>query len=210
MYFSLNQEKIIFHQNNGITVRINGPEDLYYVEVREFMNGKNQSFYLNGYPVCLSGKEGVETEFNLPIRFYSDLETTIYKYVNGEKSTKIFTHRYNDYGKLVRFKFDTESVEESDIWYDLVLKYKKLHGCKVIIDSPFDHINKRVNNSFDLIDVDYYKTYYIGRYPKLEDEWNPRVPANEGVHWKKFWSFYHPRDLTDLSSGQIAKDILGL
>jgi|Laugresu1bdmlbdd_1035124.scaffolds.fasta_scaffold00382_4 hypothetical protein len=210
MYFSLNQEKIVFHQNNGITVRINGPEDLYYVEVREFLSGKNQSFYLDGYPVCLSGKEGVKTEFNLPIRYYGDLETTIYKYIDGKKSTRVFTHRYNDYGKLVRFKFDTESVKDSEIWYDLVMEYKKIYGCKVVIDSPFDHINKRVNNNFELIDIDYYKTYYIGRYPKVYEEWNPKIPHNEGVRWKKLWSFEHPRNWVDLSPEEIGKDILGL
>jgi len=210
MYFSLNQEKIVFHQNNGITVRINGPEDFYYVEVREFLSGKNQSFYLDGYPVCLSGKEGVKTEFNLPIRYYGDLETTIYKCIDGKKSTRVFTHRYNDYGKLVRFKFDTESVKDSEIWYDLVMEYKKIYGCKVVIDSPFDHINKRVNNNFELIDIDYYKTYYIGRYPKVYEEWNPKIPHNEGVRWKKLWSFEHPRNWVDLSPEEIGKDILGL
>jgi hypothetical protein len=152
----------------------------------------------------------VKTEFNLPIRYYGDLETTIYKYIDGKKSTRVFTHRYNDYGKLVRFKFDTESVEDSDIWYDLVMEYKKIYGCKVVIDSSFDHINKRVNNNFELIDIDYYKTYYIGRYPKLYEEWNPKIPHNEGVRWKKLWSFEHPRNWVDLSPEEIGKDILGL
>lgn len=210
MYFSLNQEKIIFHQNNGITVRVNGPEELYYVEVREFLSGKNQSFYLEGYPVCLSGKEGVKTEFNLPIRFYGDLETTIYKFRDGKKTTRIFTHRYNDYGKLVRFKFDTESIEDSDVWFNLVMDYRKLHGCKVMIDSPYSHYNEKINGNFDPIDIDYYKTYHIGRYPKSHEEWNPIIPSNEGVNWKKFWSFDHPRDWSGLTAEEIGKDILGL
>jgi hypothetical protein len=210
MYFSLNQEKIIYHQNNGITVRVNGPDELYYVEVREFLSGKNQSFYLDGYPVCLHGKEGFKTEFNLPIKFYGDFETTIYKYKDGVKSTRIFTHRYNDYGKLVRFKFDTPNIMDSDTWYDLVMEYKKLHGCKVFIDSPFDHINKKINNGFELIEIDYYKTYYLGRYPKSDEEWTPEIPKNEGTRWKKLWSPYHPKEYSTLSAEEIGKDILGL
>lgn len=212
MYFSLNNEKIVFHLTSGITVRINGPEDLYYVEVREFKNN-HESFYLEGYPVSLDKKEGVETEFNFPILFYADLETSIYKITGSKRATKIYTHRYNDYGKLVKFKFDSEDYEECEIWYEKVMEYCSLRGCKPVIDSVFDEINKKVPNFFEIIDIDYYKTYYLGRYPKV-DKWKPKQTLDEAVLRDKniidYWSLNHPRNPEGLSSAEIASDILGL
>lgn len=212
MYFSLNNEKIVFHQTTGITVRINGPEDLYYVEVREFKNN-HESYFLEGYQVSLEKKEGVETEFNFPILFYADLETSIYKFTGSKRATKIFTHRYNDYGKLVKFKFDSDNYKECDIWYEKVMEYSFLKGCKPVIDSPFDEINKKVPSFYEIIDIDYYKTYYLGRYPKT-DSWKPRQTLDEAILREKnvidYWSLHHPRNPENLTSEQIASDILGI
>lgn len=202
MYFSLNKEKIVFHQNSGITVRINGPEETYYVELREFLRDKSLSYFVDGYEVALQGKEGIKPEFHSPILFYGDYEISVYKKSETSKPIRIYTHRYNDYGKLVKFKFDSKERVDSEVWYEKVMEYKSLHGCKVLIDSPFEDINKRVNPIYELLDIDYYKTYYIGRYPKEDDTFKSNI--------NEYWSYKNPKNWESKSPSEIASDILGL
>lgn len=202
MYFSLNKEKIVFHQNSGITVRINGPEETYYVELREFLKDKSLSYFVDGYEVALQGKEGIKPEFHSPILFYGDYEISVYKKSETGKLVRIYTHRYNDYGKLVKFKFDSKERVDCEVWYEKVMEYQKLHGCKVLIDSPFEDINKRVNPIYELLDIDYYKTYYIGRYPKEDDTFKSNI--------NEYWSYKNPKNWESKSPSEIASDILGL
>jgi len=209
MYFTINKEKISLDFRPNIYLSINGPDDYYYVEVREFRKNEDQSLFVEGFHL-----DSVNNVFTIPIEFYYDFEVIIYKFVDEIGLVKIYNHRYNDSGKLVLFNLETNNINECELWIERILEYQKIHDCKIAIKSKFDVVNKKFENYYQTDGVDYYKIYNIGRYPKSSTDWKTIDPRKEGLiwfgNWKTFWSYQHPRSWNYLSSQEIVDDILGL
>lgn len=213
MYFSLNEERVVLNFNPYPYVKINGPDKFYYVEMREYVDNDDKSFNIDSYKVS-STNIGWRTWFSVPIEFYGEFEISISKYVPNYGIKKIYTHRYNDYGKFVRFNLETDDLEECILWIERVMEYKKIHGCKPLINTRFDEVNKKFSDYYSINNIDYYKTYNIGRFPKKSTDFKTLDARKEGViwygNWKTFWSYQHPRCWKTLSSQEIIDDILGL
>ena len=213
MYFSLNEERVILNFNPYPYVRITGPDELYYVEMREYVDNDDKSLSIDSYKVSPTNK-GWRNWFDTPIEFYGEFEISISKYVPDYGIKKIYTHRYNDYGKFVRFNLETDDLDECILWVERVMEYKRIHGCRPLINTKFDEVNKKFSDYYSIKDIDYYKTYNIGRFPKKSTDFKTVDPRQEGIiwygNWKKFWSYQHPRCWKTLSSQEIVDDILGL
>jgi hypothetical protein len=211
MYTILKEERIRIDFNQGIKVIVDGPDNHYFVEVLEYPQGNDLPYYVQGYPIP---KLDGSNLFNFDAEFYLDFEVNIYKFVDGFGNKKILSHRYNDYGQLVRFILDSNSFQECEIWVDLIKKYQQIHGCEVFLDSNFDVLNKEFKTYYHANMLNFYKTYRIGRFPKSSNDFKSRETRKEGIlwfgNWKTFWSYQHPRFWGNLTSEEIAKDILGL
>jgi hypothetical protein len=109
---------------------------------------------------------------------------------------------------------DTNDLDECLVWIDRIMEYKRIHGCIPIIDTKFDNINTKYSDYYKVDNIDYYKTYNIGRFPKSSTDFRTMDIRMEGViwygNWKTFWSYQHPRCWKNLSSQEIIDDILGL
>ena len=213
MYFSLNEERIILHFNSFPYVKISGPDEYYYVELREYIDNDDKSLLIEGYKVQPS-EVSWRNNFTIPIEFYGDFEIIISKYIPNYGIKKIYSHRFNDYGKIVKFNLDTNDLDECLVWIDRIMEYKRIHGCIPIIDTKFDNINTKYSDYYKVDNIDYYKTYNIGRFPKSSTDFRTMDIRMEGViwygNWKTFWSYQHPRCWKNLSSQEIIDDILGL
>lgn len=214
MYITLNSEQIVFNFNPCVHVRVGGPDALYYVELREYKKNEDNSLYVEGYKISSGSYPRWRVDFTIPIEFYYDFEIQICKYVPDYGMTKILVHRYNDYGKYVLFNLNTQDKDEAFLWAERVKEYQKIHGCKVVLNSNFDEINKIFQNYYVTYGMDYYKTYNIGRFPKTSTDFRTVDHRKEGFiwygNWKTFWSYQHPRCWKNLSSQEIVDDILGL
>ena len=213
MYFSLNEERVVLNFNPYPYVKITGPDELYYVEMREYVDNDDKSFSIDSYKVSPT-RAAWRNYFGVPIEFYGEFEISISKYVPNYGIKKIYTHRYNDYGIFVRFNLETDDLDECVLWVERVMEYKKIHGCKPLINTRFDEVNKKFSDYYSINNIDYYKTYNIGRFPKRSTDFKTLDARQEGLiwygNWKKFWSYQHPRCWKTLSSQEIIDDILGL
>ena len=215
MYFTLNKENIVVNFNPTINVRIGGPDDFYLVEVKEYQDGEELPSHLEGYKITPKpDKNFWRGDFTLPIEFYLDFEVFIYKIVDGYGLKRIFSHRFCDYGKYVLFNLHTDNRDECELWLQRVKEYEQRHLCKVVVNTRFSDLNKKFEYYYSPIDIDYYKTYNIGRFPKISDDFRTTDPRKQDLMWfgnyKTFWSYQHPRPWTDLNSKEIIDDILGL
>lgn len=214
MYITLNSEQIVFNVNPSVHVRVGGPDKLYYVELREYKKNEDQSLYVEGYKISSGSYPRWRVDFSCPIEFYFDFEIQIFKYVPDYGMSKIFVHRFNDYGKHVLFNLKTDDKEEAFLWTERIKEYQKIHGCKVVLNSKFVEINKIFGDYYSTYGIDFYKTYNIGRFPKTSSDFRTVDKRMEGViwygNWKTFWSYQHPRIWKNLSSQEIVDDILGL
>jgi len=215
MYIQINDEKIKIDFNSGITVSISGPDDFYYVEVNEFQKNNDNLVYVEGYLITDKLKyTWVRKNFTLPIEFYFNFQIKIYKFIDNIGLKPIFIHQYNDIDKLVLFKLDTNDYTEALLWTDRILQYQKINRCKIVLDSQFENLNKSFDSFYQTKNLDFYKTYRIGRYPKTSDDWRTVDPRKEGLiwfgNWKTFWSYQHPRIWENISSQEIVDDILGI
>lgn len=212
MYIAVNNERIIFNFDKGITLRVAGPDERYYVELKEYQKNQDIPITVESYPII--PKNDWCPYFRVPIEFYGDWEVLAFKYVPDYGMTKIFTHRYNDYGKLVRFKLETDNYDECKLWVKRVEEYVRIRGCVPIVETKFENINKSFITYYNVPFIDVYKTYNIGRFPKSTSDWRNTDPRKQGKiwfgNWKTFWSYQHPRKWTELSSQEIVDDILGL
>lgn len=214
MYISLNEEKIFLDFKPYPLVKVSGPDDYYYVELREYVKNSDTSKYVEGYEI--TGKQNLrwKKEFECFVEFYGDFEISVYKFIDGYGIRRIFTHRYCDYGKYVNFVLDTDDEEECELWVKRVKEYQNKTGCLPNIETKFDHINKRFNTYYKTQGIEFYNSYRIGRYPKNSTDFRTVDPRKEGLiwlgMWKTFWSYQHPRLFKFLSSKEIADDILGL
>jgi len=215
MYIQINQEKIKIDFNSGITVSISGPDDFYYVEVNEFQKNNDNLVYVEGYLITDKLKyTWMKKNFTLPIEFYFNFQIKIYKFIDKIGLKPIFTHQYNDNDKLVLFKLDTNDYNEALLWTDRILQYKKINQCKIVLESQYETLNKSFDSFYQTKNLDFYKTYKVGRYPKTSTDWRTVDPRKEGViwfgNWKTFWSYQHPRFWKNISSQEIIDDILGI
>jgi hypothetical protein len=214
MYTKIDDIKIYYDFNDGIKVNVDGPDNLYYVEVREYPKKSQISKLVQGYHITNKNIYGQKRIFQLDIKFYMDFEILIYKYDSEIGLSLIWSHRYNDRGKLVNFEITTNDEDEAKFWMSKVLQYSKISGCKPIIKSKFDKLNKLTPNFFNIDGIEPYKTYKIGRLPKSSMDWKTVDDRFHGIiyfgNWKSIWSYEHPRSWNQLNSSQIVDDILGL
>jgi hypothetical protein len=212
MYITVNKEQIDIRLNPYIYVNVLGPDPLYYVELREYINNEEESRLIEGHHFNKNGAYVQSLNFSFFGEFYGDYEISVYKFVKNVGLQKIHTHRYNDCGKLVEFYLETNSIDDANTWVESILEYQKKHGCIVKLNSSFDELNNRFEYDPTL---PIYKTYNIGRFEKTSTDYKTlgetRKHGNIWFgYWKVFWSYQHPRNWRGLSSKNISDDILGL
>lgn len=212
MYTQVNNEKIKLDFNSGISCSVEGPDKYYYVQVNEFLNSDENPLYVEGYSV--TGRDETNRTFRLPIEFFMDFEINVFKSINKIGLVKIFSHRFNDYGKYVKFIIETRDIEECKLWVSQIRKYQQIRGCKILLDSPFTEINRNFETYYNVKNIVPYKTYRLGRFPKDSNDFRTLDERCEGLiwfgYWKKFWSYQHPRSWNKINSLEIATDILGI
>ena len=111
MYIQINDEKILMDFNNGILVKVGGPDESYFIECSEFPKFDDQSLHIDSYPLPKS-ETGERMEFNIPIEFYFDFEISVYKFSPFVGMNKIYSHRFNENGQLIKFILDTDDYDE--------------------------------------------------------------------------------------------------
>ncbi len=213
MFFQVGNEKIILDFNNGVTIRVGGPDLTYFVECVAYRGADHQPVTLESFHVT-SNCDWPKKEFRVPIEFYFDFEIKIYKFDPLYGLKLIFNHRYNDYDQVVRFILETDDHKEAKFWLTKIKEYQRKNYCKIQVFSKFEDIDKQSDTRYQTRDLTPYKTYRIGRFPKSSTDWKTIDPRKEGLiwfgHWKTIWSYQHPRLWKYLSSEEIVNDILGL
>lgn len=213
MYFQIGTEKIFLDFNNGITARVYGPDSLYYVEIVEYRGNDHSPVSIGGNIISHDGN-WVQYEFQIPIEFHFDFEVKFYKFNPEFGIHNFYSHKFNDYGQVVRFIIEPHSLEEGFMWLKEIKKYSRKRGCIIQTVSPYPELEFFSDTRYQTRDLTPYKTYKLGRYPKVSNDWKTIDPRKEGLiwfgNWKTFWSYQHPRNWKDLSSYEIAIDILGL
>lgn len=211
MFIDLNPEKIIIDFNPFPKVQVFGPQRYYFVELREYLKNDSESRVLESYEIVSTGDRF--NTFKCFIEFYGDFEICVYKFLDGYGLKRIFNHRYSDYFRNVKFNLDSLDENECNIWVERIKKYKFINECFVTVDSKFEYLNNMFDFSPHDHRVDFYKTYNIGRFPKISKDFRSRDERAEGLiwlgQWKQFWSYQHPRSWTNLSSEEIFDDIVG-
>jgi len=216
MFTKINDIGIHYWFNDGVHVKVQGPDNYYYVEIREFLPNQSESYFLEGYHVVKEGQPCYFLEdFIYSANFYFDFEILVFKLDVEYGLVKVFHHRFDDRDKLVLFNVDTDDFEEATLWYNKCLEYTKIHGCNPLIRTKFDELNHQHKNYFMTDAFEFYKTYNIGRYPKTSNDFrsvgDKRVENTTWFYlWRKYWSYQHPREWKLLTSEEIVDDILGL
>lgn len=212
MYIALNNERIILNFNGGINLRMSGPDPMYYVELKEYVKNDEVPYTVESYRIGTT--ESIRQSFNVPIEFNGNWEIQVFKFIENFGMKLIYTHRFCDYAKLVKFILETEDLNEAKLWSERINLYTKINGCIPLVNSKFDDINKSYTAYYNISGIDTYKTYKIGRFPKSSSDFRTTDHRKEGLiwygNWKTFWSYQHPRKWTELSSQEIVDDILGL
>ena len=72
MYITLNQETLSLNFNPYPQLKITGPDPLYYVELREYKKGEDQSVSIESYKVTNGGDIDWKDRFKCGIEFYCD------------------------------------------------------------------------------------------------------------------------------------------
>ena len=212
MYITVNEEQIDIRFNPYVYVNVLGPDTLYYVELREYVNNDNESKFVEGFHFN-EKKEYIENDcFSFLGEFYGDYEISVYKFVDNIGLQRIHTHRYNDCGKVVQFNLVTDNFNEANTWVESVVEYQKKHGCVIKLNSDFEYLNNRFKYGSKL---PVHKTYNIGRFEKTSTDYKTIGESRKYGklwfgNWKVFWSYQHPRNWGGLSAKNISDDILGL
>lgn len=213
MYFQIGNEKIVLDFNHGITVKCSGPELFYYAECTELRGIDNQPYLIEGYHFSQNDLMYYK-EFRIPIEFYMNFEIKLYKFDDKNGLYEFYGHKFNENNQLTKFILDTEDEFEARIWIEKVFEYKEKNKCRVQIVSKFENLNKFSESRFYDRDLTPYKTYRLGRFFKNSQDWKTLDPRKQNLiwygNWKTFWSYQHPRLWKNLSSEEIANDILGL
>lgn len=212
MYITVNNEQIEINFNPNIYVNVWGPEHFYYVELREYVKDNLESRFVEAFHFNRNAKVVKDFNFFYFGEFYGDYEISVFKFVKNVGLQKIYSHRYNDCGKLVEFNLVTDSIEDAKAWTKSIDEYQRKHGCIVKVNSDFDVINNLYNPK--KLESP-YKTYNIGRFPKISTDFKSVGETRKYGklwfgNWKVFWSYQHPRNWKELSAKEISDDILGL
>jgi hypothetical protein len=216
MYTKINNVSISYSFDDGIDVTVQGPDNYYYVEVREFLPNSTESCFLEGYHITKEFQPCYRnTKFRYAVNFHFDFELLVFKTDPNYGLVNIFRHRFDVRDKLVLFNLYTEDYEEAKLWYDKCLLFTDIHGCKPVIRTNFEDLNHRNKNYFLTEGLEFYTTYNIGRFSKVSNDF--RSVGDKRVEnitwfglWRKFWSYQHPREWKLLTSEEIVDDILGL
>jgi len=213
MFTKINDIKIYYTFDQGVKVKVFGPDSLYLVELREYLLGEDKPKYIECYSIS-NTVGGYFDTYKFDAEFFGDYEIVIYKTDYDYGLVKVFSHRFDDRDKIVEFNLDTNDIEEAVLWSKSVDKYVRLHGCRPVVKSKFHEINKKYPTYFERQGLERYKTYRIGRYPKTSNDYKTIELKHEGFlwfgGWKLFWSYQHPRSWNFLNSQEIVDDILGL
>ena len=213
MYIKINDIKIYYTFERGIHVKIDGPDPIYLVELKEYLPGNDNPRQVEGYVITPTDK-AYRNEFSYFQEFYGDFEIFVYKVDSNHGVTRIFSHRFDDRDKIVEFILETDAFQEAKLWVERVKVYSQLHGCRPVVKSKFPEINKKFPEYYKSDGLKRYKQYYIGRYPKNSTDYKTIQPQYDGLiwmgNWKLFWSYQHPRPWNTLTSQEIVDDILGL
>lgn len=213
MYIDLGIEKIYLDFNPYPNIKVFGPSKYYYVELREYTKNDSNSRLLESYEITTDQSEMWHDTFKCFIEFYCDFEFSVYKFIDGHGLKRIFTHRYSDYLQNVKFNLHSINENECNLWAQKISLYKNINQCFVSLNSNFEYLNKNFDISPKDKDIEFYKTYNIGWFPKTSTDFRSNDERMEGFvwlgNWKKFWSYQHPRLWKGLSSEQIIDDILG-
>ncbi len=216
MFTKIDDTFIRLNFEDGILVTVNGPNLYYYVELYEYEKNSNVAKFLEGHQIHSVPHSDAPfwAKFKFDAQFYMDFEIRVYRLDFDEGMQLIYTHRYNDRGKFVKFDVQTKNKEEAELWVERIHHYVNYHKCKPVIKTVFTDFNHRNKNFFITDGIEFYKTYKIGRYPKTSQDFKTKDPRKKGLlwfgHWKTFWSYEHPRKWTNLNSKEIVDDILGL
>lgn len=212
MYTQINNEKIRLNFHEGIKVYVEGPENYYLVEINEYKKNSDSPVFVDSYHITTKEGLGYSRFYSLPIEFFFDFEINVYKFTDDVGLTKIFSHRYNDRGKLLKFVLDTKSHDEAMLWTKKISEFQKRRGCDIVLETKFENLSNFFNTKYLTKSLDYYKIYRIGRFPKASTDWRTLDPRKEGMiwygYWKTFWSYQHPRNWNGLTSQEIIDDIL--
>lgn len=213
MFTKVGKVLIDMDLNEGITVKIKGPDYYYFVEVLEYFGNDAQPRVLESYHIAGS-KNNFRRHFKLPIQFHIDFEINVYKYDKNYGLVKLMSHRQNLQDKLIKFEINTEDRNESILWLESVKRFCDKNGCIPLVETKFDDINKSFESYYWEKGLTTYKTYRIGRYPKSSNDWRTVDPRHEGKIWfgayKTFWSYQNPRDYNQLNPQEVVDDILGI
>jgi hypothetical protein len=214
MYIETNNEKIIFNFNPYPSLTIEGDEDLYYVELREYVNNQLTPRILESYPISPTLNNLWHKYFECFVEFYCDFEFSVFKFVDGYGIQRIFTHRFCENGKNIKFNLHSLDEQDCNLWVDTIKEYQKKKSCYVSLNSNFDNLNSQFEIDSKDNSIEFYKTYNIGRFPKTSTDFRTTDERMEGFVWlansKKFWSYQHPRFWGPLNSQEIVNDILGM
>jgi hypothetical protein len=216
MFTKIDDITIQMDFNNGIKVHVKGPDLFYYVEIYEYEKNSNVPKYLEGHQIHSIPMDEAPfwKQFKFDARFYMDFEIRISRVDKNEGIQLVHTHRYNDRGRYVKFEIINKNKVETELWVNRINKYCEIHKCIPVIKTDFTDINHRNKNFFLTDGIEYYRTYKIGRFPKVSKDFKTMDPRKKGFlwfgFWKIFWSYEHPRNWKHLISQEVVDDILGL
>jgi autotransporter strand-loop-strand O-heptosyltransferase len=207
--------EIKYSFNNGPRIDIiDGDLDLYSTQLFEYVNGLL-------YAVT-SFEQGNNTFVKHMRQWYTDWEIRVYGWTEQNGLELKGRHRFNLTDKNVKINIDSDNIVDAKIWLNYVIEFKNKYNCVVYINSKFnDRLFKFVKNTSDIHKydpsqiIDFYATYDIGRYDLKKygvDIWGNFEHYNGNIKegHRVYKSFKNPSDWSNLPTGQIATDILGL
>lgn len=213
MFTKIDNVFIKYDFNNGINLTIKGPDNYYFVELREFIDSDDTSVVLESYYIAGS-KNRFRDVFKLPIKFHIDFEIIVYRYNFDYGLERIYNHRLNMRDRLVKFILSTNDEKECRLWIESVKKFCDKYGCVPLVVTGFEDINNKFLSHYNIPTDKIYKTFEIGRFPKSSNDWRTMDARHENNIWfgwyKIFWSYEHPRDYSKLNPQELVDDILGL
>lgn len=194
------------------TVKVDGGNDdeVFLVQIFEYYKNNSVPFLLDSYLIENGGA------FQYNVTYYGKFELRVIRFDEQLGHTEIFRDVYNDLGERVRFVIGTQSLSEEIDFYNVIDEYVRQSKCVPTIVSTLENsTNFEVTDEVLSYDIDwdseYYKTYYVGRNQFLGDNLYEHRWRNVSYgNWRLFWSLNNPREYNNLTSKEIAEDILGI
>lgn len=213
MYITTKEEIQIEWTYNPIpTLKIDGGNDneVFLVQIFEYYKNNSVPYILESYLIENGG------EFRYSVSYYGKFELRVLRFNEEFGHYEIFRDTYDDLGKKVKFVLGTNSLSEETDFHNVVNQYVKSSGCIPTIVSNLDNTT-RFESSDERLDLtvdwnnEYYKTYYIGRNEFQGDNtYEHRWRMVSYGNWRLVWSLNNPREYHNLTSTEIAEDLLGL